>query len=230
LRIIHLSDFHLRRRWWPEYDELIRRVSDDPPDLLLITGDFVDNKFDHRPTLPVLRRLLGGLCAAGRCYGVLGNHDGDLVGPLLGQLGVQLLDGRRTLCNFRGHDVELIGLPGPERGDITPRVLAGFPPRDVNTPRIVLSHYPDTINIGTALEADLFLTGHTHGGQVCLPSGRALITHDSLPKTTCKGVSRHGRTWLVINRGFGFAGIPLRLFCPAEVIELRLLPARDSRA
>jgi predicted MPP superfamily phosphohydrolase len=67
---------------------------------------------------------------------------------------------------------------------------------------------------------DLFLCGHTHGGQVCLPGGRALLTHDKLPKHICKGIFRAGNTWMAISRGFGFAGMPARVFCPSEVIEI----------
>ena len=90
-------------------------------------------------------------------------------------------------------------------------------------PRIVLAHYPDLITSSAAMRPDLYLAGHTHGGQICLPGGRAILTHDHLPRHLCKGAHELGDgTCLVVNRGLGFATIPLRMFCPAEVIEIVL--------
>jgi uncharacterized protein len=72
------------------------------------------------------------------------------------------------------------------------------------------------------LSPDLILSGHTHGGQVCLPGGYPLITHDALPRAYASGVHRIGQSWLVVSRGMGFAQFCLRLFCPAETLEIRL--------
>jgi uncharacterized protein len=224
LRMIHLSDLHLRPHWTAAYDRFIHRLAEDPPDLLLITGDFVETKRNQLPVLPTVRRLLGRLSARHGIFAITGNHDGDLLAPHLSALNVAFIDGQ-SLTLRPGTSpcrLELIGLPGPYRHDFDPAFLRRIPPRVCGVPRIVLSHYPDLYRQTQPLNADLFLAGHTHGGQVCLPGGRALITHDALPKHLCKGVHRFGRTHLVINRGFGFASIPLRLFCPAEVIEIIL--------
>ena len=51
--------------------------------------------------------------------------------------------------------------------------------------------------------------------------GYPLMTHDSLPKRMSQGVHRTHGTWLIVGRGFGFSTWPFRLFCPAEVIEVR---------
>ena len=72
------------------------------------------------------------------------------------------------------------------------------------------------------LQPDLYLAGHTHGGQICLPNERAILTHDSLPRTMCKGAHEINGTCLVVGRGFGFTTIPVRAFAPAEVVEVRL--------
>ena len=95
--------------------------------------------------------------------------------------------------------------------------------RRENTLRIVLSHFPDHLpRVQYALQPDLFLAGHTHGGQVCLPGGWPILRHDTMPRRLCSGIHWVERTWLVANRGFGFSGMQLRLFCPAEVLDLRL--------
>ena len=77
------------------------------------------------------------------------------------------------------------------------------------------------------LRADFFLAGHTHGGQICLPGGRPIITHDGMPRGQCKGVFRMDGTWYVVSRGFGFAGIPVRVNCPPEVGEVEMVRAPE---
>ena len=94
--------------------------------------------------------------------------------------------------------------------------------RTPGVPRIILSHYPDLLGAALPLDPDLYLTGHTHGGQICWPNGWALLTHDRLPRRFCKGVHRIGPTWYSVSNGFGFTGISLRVFCPAEVTEFTL--------
>jgi hypothetical protein len=72
-------------------------------------------------------------------------------------------------------------------------------------------------------KADVVFTGHTHGGQVCLPGGWPPITHDLLTRRFSSGLHRfEGNFWLSVSRGCGFSKYPIRLFCPAEVIELLL--------
>ncbi len=224
LRIVHLSDFHLRTHWARAYDELIDLLHQDAADLLLVTGDFVEDKRNPRPALPNLRRLVRGLTARLGCWGILGNHDRYHLAPYLHGSNVTLLDGRRQLLGYRGATIELIGLPGVDRFDLSEEFVQSIPPREAASLRVVLSHFPDHIRRTSALRADLFLAGHTHGGQVCLPfaGGFPILRHDSLPRRLCKGAHRVDDTWLVVNRGFGFSGPPVRLFCSCEVIEIRL--------
>jgi len=191
--------------------------------VLLITGDFVDNKHDHRPGLATLGRLLPRLKSRLGTYGILGNHDADVMSPYLTEMGVRLLDGRRArLESGGGAAIELIGLPGVARGDLDVHFIAGQPAKEPGVLRIVLSHYPDHILRVRPLGADVFLAGHTHGGQICLPGGVPIITHDRMPRRLSKGIHRHDATWYIVSRGFGYASLPARLFCPAEVAEIVL--------
>lgn len=225
LRIVHVTDIHLRTRWARGYDLLLERLAAAAPDLLLVTGDFVDDKRNHVPALPTLYRLLEGFRARLGCYGILGNHDTLALGPRLAGTNVRLLSGRRELIPVGGAAVELIGLPGARRKHLPPDFAATMPPRDGNPPgtvRIVLSHYPDHLRRTAILRPDLFLAGHTHGGQCCLPGGTPIIKHDSLPRRLCAGVHRVDDTWLVVGRGLGTTTLPIRVFCPPEVIEIRL--------
>jgi predicted MPP superfamily phosphohydrolase len=223
MRVVHVTDIHLRRFWSGGYDRLIRILEDDPPELLLITGDFVDGKLDHRPALPVLERLIPQLRAKHGVYGIIGNHDGDLIRARLGSLGVRFIEHQfvRLPIDDVG-EIELVGLPGVKRYDFDPAFVAKVPPRRAGVPRLILGHYPDFARFVAPLQADAMFVGHTHGGQICLPNGYPPMTHDKLPHRMARGVHQFGNTRLFVNRGFGTTRWPIRLFCPAEVIEIRL--------
>jgi len=228
VRIVHLSDLHLKKRWPASLQRLLERLRANPPHLLLITGDFVEDLLDHRPALPLVRRFAEGLSARWGVFAIAGNHDGDLLGPRLGGWGIEYIDGRYV--RLGGADgqaaIELIGLPGVRRSDLDEAFLERIPPRLPGAPRIVLGHFPDQVHAARRLGADLMLAGHTHGGQICLPGGRALMSHDSLPKQMARGQHRFGKTLLVVSRGLGTTRLPVRVFCPPQVVELTLRRAR----
>jgi predicted MPP superfamily phosphohydrolase len=199
------------------------RVNADPPDLVLFTGDFVDDKRDHRCALPLVERLIKCLQPKVGMFAAVGNHDADLLPPRLVAMGVRVLLNERIEVPVNGRPIELIGLPGPDRIDFDERFVRSVPSRREGVPRIVLSHYPDLFPLSRPLNPDLYLAGHTHGGQICPPGETALLTHDTLPRTLAKGAHNDNGSCLFVNRGFGFTTIPLRLFCPAEVVEIELL-------
>ena len=226
LRVVHLTDIHALPPWRGAYDRLIARLADDPPDLVLVTGDVVEDKFDHRPALPTVERLMRAIAPLSRLgtWAIAGNHDGDLLAARLPGWGVNLLDGRLArLAAADGTAVELLGLRGVDRRDLSPDWLAALPPKRPGAVRLALSHYPDHVRRLDGASVDVTFAGHTHGGQVCLPGGRPLLTHDSLPRAMSAGVHRYGDGWLVVGRGFGFSKYPVRAFCPAEVVEVRLV-------
>lgn len=227
LRILHLTDLHMRPRWSKVYDQVIENVASNPPDLIAMTGDFVENKINPESTLPFVERLVRTLPARLGIFAVLGNHDGHLIGAHFARWNVQLIDNRIVRLGRGNAVIELIGLEGVVRQDLDVQRLNQLPQKPAGALRIALSHYPDAILRAAQIKPDLFLAGHTHGGQVCLPGGIPIITHDSLPRRYNSGIHRFGDTWLIVNRGLGFAGIPLRLFCPAEIIEIKVMSAED---
>jgi predicted MPP superfamily phosphohydrolase len=221
-RILHISDIHARRTWDEAYDDLIARVRAYPPDLIVHTGDYVDDKHDSRRQFPVARKLINSLQARLGSVSILGNHDGDLLGPPLASTNLIPVDHRRLALHSGSATIELIGIAGVERTDLDPVFLHSLPAKQPGTLRILLSHFPDLIRKTRFLGADIYLAGHTHGGQVCFPGQIPLIRHDSLPYQLISGINRWHGTWLVVNRGLGFSSIPIRVFCPAEVIEIVL--------
>lgn len=220
LRLIQLTDLHFRPYWTKGHDQVLQAVRDAKPDLIFVTGDFVDCKWDRRAAVPFVKRFLDGLEARAGIYGVLGNHDTDFMSTHLTEGNLTLL--YRSHAELHAHDgtVELIGVPAVGRYDLDDEFLRQIPPHDPKALRIALTHYPDHILRLRELHPHMVFAGHTHGGQVCLPGGRPLVTHDSLPRHTCCGVHRYEDIWLIVSRGIGFSTLPFRTFCPSEVIEI----------
>ena len=86
--------------------------------------------------------------------------------------------------------------------------------------RLMLAHYPSWISTAADLGVHLLFAGHTHGGQIRLPNGRALTNACDLPLGMSCGVLRHRDTLVAISRGLGEVGFffnTFRAFCPAHV-------------
>jgi predicted MPP superfamily phosphohydrolase len=222
LRIVQLTDIHLTRTWWPAYDQIIERIRSNPPDIVLITGDFVWQKWDNRRAMPNVRRFVDPLVARYGIFAVLGNHDGDQVGPYVAASQVQLIEGESRTIDIRGEKVELIGVPGASRNDVIGSELHALAQEPRPALRIAIAHYPDTFRKIAPARPHLFFAGHTHGGQICLPGGFPPITHDSLPRKYAKVIHRIEDTWFIVSRGLGYTNIPVRIFCPSEIIEVVL--------
>ena len=114
LRILHLSDFHTRSYWQPAYDILVERVKNNPPDLILFTGDFVDSKYDPRQQIPTAGKLVDNLKSRLGLFAILGNHDGDLVGAAMEKYNLTFLGNQRMVITSNSSTIELIGIRGVE--------------------------------------------------------------------------------------------------------------------
>jgi predicted MPP superfamily phosphohydrolase len=224
--VIHLSDVHLRTRWEPVLDPVVDLVRSSGAEAVLCSGDWVDHKHNHLPALPHLHRLLTAIRTEGGTFSVIGNHDGPHLARHAIEQGspVTFVDHRRVTVRARSREVELIGVGGWKRKHARTRFLARFPSRKPGLPRIVLAHYPSSIRmVSLHLQPDLFLSGHTHGGQVCLPLCGPLFTHDDMPTRYSSGIHRWCDTWMSISRGIGFSHRQLRTFCPPEVAVITLV-------
>jgi predicted MPP superfamily phosphohydrolase len=104
--------------------------------------------------------------------------------------------------SIRGRSVWVGGLAVGAKGALR-GLLASAPPDQL---RILLHHYPDAVLRAAKIGVDLYLAGHTHGGQVALPFYGALVTLSTLGKAFESGLHRVGNTWEYTNRGLGMEG------------------------
>ncbi len=220
LRIAHLSDFHLRRIDEVERQalEAVRRAG---PDLICLTGDFVDEKKDLQLIVPYLMEL----CRGKRSYAVLGNHDyGEGADPEglkreLGRVGVRLLVNEAVEERFKGARIRIAGVDDPHTGRANAAAALGAGKAAFT---LLLAHSPDVLLDPASSGADLVLCGHTHGGQVRLPVVGPLVTNTRVGRRAAAGEVEVGGVRCYVTRGLGASGIRARLFCRPELALLRL--------
>ena len=228
LRIVQITDPHLGP--FMSVDRL-RKIAEDAvvkqPDLVCLTGDFLTMESQSDPEL--LRRALEPLAALkGRVFACHGNHDHEapaIVRSALMANGIVLLvDDAATLDTEAGR-VHIIGMDfaWQQRAERMQRVCAEHP-RIPGTTRIVMLHDPGAFKHLPEGEADLVLSGHTHGGQVGLLSLGLSWTFLRLFGISIPdhGFWARGRDRMYVHRGTGHYGFPLRVGVPAEESLLRI--------
>lgn len=225
-RIAFLADVH-RGPFMSEQriGNVVMSVNKARPDVIGLGGDYVHRSKRY---IPSVWRELGALRAPLGVYGVLGNHDywesRDLSLKAMAQAGVVNLTNRNVTLERGGKRIFIAGVDDFWAGkpDLE-AALKGVPEDGV---AIVLCHNPDYIEEQTDLRAKLWLSGHTHGGQVCMPSGRPFIHPSKCGLRYIAGLATCEGMQIYVSRGVGTVTPPWRLNCPAEVpiIELRALP------
>lgn len=232
LRIVQIADPHLGP-WQPERT-LHARVGElvaHGPDLVLLTGDFLTMEGMGSPG--ALARALTPLRALpGRCFAIFGNHDHespDEVRSALASNGVRLLVDEEALVDTPAGRVQLLGADyvGRGRKEHLARLAARFP-RCGDALRVLLLHDPLGFPLAPRDDADLVLSGHTHGGQLGLVSLGRAWTVLSRTRWPDHGLFGLGRGRLYVHRGTGFYGFPLRIGVPGEMSVLEI--SRSSGA
>ncbi|MGI6611129.1 MAG: metallophosphoesterase [Limnochordia bacterium] len=217
MRLLHLTDLHLRAD--EKYEEkLLSLVAEARPDLILLTGDYVD----HPKRLFSLREMATALTATHQVVAVLGDNDLEEPAPIqrtLEEAGITVLRNESIPFHREGATLYVAGIDDPR---FPSSDLAGALATTRSSPCVLLSHSAEVFAEAEAAGVDLLLCGHTHGGQVCLPYWGALYTNDRLGRRYASGLIRQGKLHIHVSTGVGYAKLPIRLFCPPEIVCLTL--------
>jgi predicted MPP superfamily phosphohydrolase len=233
LRAAFLSDLHygpttgrnaLRQAW--------KIARDARPDVVFLGGDYL---YADERGLPVLLRELqrwqhdpppGGI------YACLGNHDyyagRETIQTCLKACGVRVLVNDAAPLPTPWKGVWIAGVDDPWCGE--PDLKAALKGVSQGASTLLLAHNPDICEDTNMRRCAITLCGHTHGGQVCLPSGDPLHVPAKHGKEYSSGLFRHAGQWLFVSRGVGTVGLPIRLFCPPEVALFEFTGRASSRA
>ena len=219
-RILHLSDLHVDALPGT-FEAALDLTAGLEVDLCVLTGDYrrrVDGPFEH--ILAPLEELVSGLRAREGCYAILGNHDcADMV-PGLERIGITVLINQSRSLERAGAQLHLTGsddvhyyFTEAARAALE-RAPEGF--------KIALVHSAELAGVAAELGFRLYLAGHTHGGQVCLPGGRPIFTHLSRHRGYASGLWRHGGMLGYTTTGVGVSGLPIRFSSRGEVALITL--------
>ncbi len=213
-RLLQLTDLHLDlcTDLTPVIAELVRST---PHDAAVVTGDY-RNKTDgdYGPCMREMAKITGELSP--ERWGILGNHDFIEMVPSLEHAGLPILLNEVAAIRRGTDELWIAGIDDPhfyKTHDLA-KVRAAIPDAAC---AILLAHSPEVYPEAEPFGFDLQLSGHTHGGQLCLPGGRAVIVPCKVPKPFIRGRWSHGRLQGYTSPGTGSCAVPARLFCPPEI-------------
>jgi len=232
--LAHLSDLHMNGSGERE-KKVLGLLSDIRPDLVLMTGDYIAWKKDVRPALDFLSKLKAPLGV----FAVLGDYDYSVSRQsclFCHEKGT----GRRT----RAHTVRMLRNETATLDTGIGRLAVfGFDEKDdgaeidalvrneipENVPALVLAHNPLKFQKIDPAHPVLMLAGDTHGGQIPLPGFLWRCLGYEKNAVYNSGMFREGRKILSVSRGIGTSHLPIRLFCPAEIVVYHFSEEETAR-
>lgn len=219
-KIVHISDFHCKN-FGDKEEKLINAITEEHPDLIVFTGDSID---DEHP-IDNYRYLIEGIAGIAPIYYINGNHEYDALAPyqemldLYEEYHIINLNDSSAVISKDGESILLSGLDFRMtmkglRNEITYANTSVF--------NILLYHGTDKFDGIAPYNYDLVLSGHTHGGIVCLPFIGGIISNEKelFPKYD-SGIYTVGNSTMISSRGLGDAAVP-RFHNPREVVSITL--------
>lgn len=214
LRVLQIADLHT------DLDDalpdaVIARLQGLDYDLCINTGDFRNRTRDSLHASMAATRVIYEHIH-GPKYGIFGNHDFLEKVPDLEAMGIRLLLNESVPIEKDGQQLWLSGIDDAhfyESHDIA-RARSQVPDSAF---AIMLSHTPQTYREVEAAGYRFMLSGHTHGGQICLPGGHIISGHCPTPRPMWRGPWQYGQLKGYTSPGTGSGSSPLRFNCPPEL-------------
>ena len=212
--ILQLSDLHVDMNEHA-MERLAALLQDVDYDLCVLTGDYRAQTFGpYDAALAGMERICS--CLKKPVYGVLGNHDTICMVPRLEEMGVRML---LNECATIEHDNARIYLAGIDdahfyRADNIEKAASAIPTDQFS---ILLSHTPEIYLQAAHADFDVLLSGHTHGGQICLPGGIPITLDSVLPRRMGAGAWGYHNMIGYTSVGAGSSVVPVRFNCPPEI-------------
>ena len=226
-RLLHVTD--------PHFDSLpgtAERIAElirpHAADLLVLTGDYRRRVHGpHEQIVPALGTVLDAARIADGALAILGNHDTVAMVADFERLGVRVLANETVAVRRGGEALHLTGFDDVHYyyTDATDAAAKAAPPGF----KIALVHSPEFALHAARAGYGLYLCGHTHGGQICLPGGRPILTASSFGHRYAAGVWRRRQMLGYTSRGAGASGLPVRFFSRGEVTVITLRRGATGR-
>ena len=226
--IIQISDLH-DAEFGENQKNLIEKVKEIDPDIIVITGDFIDFS---RYNIKNSSNFISGVSDSYKVYYVPGNHEAALksryeeVQDNLQKAGATVLDNENYKICKDNKCINLIGIQDisfieNKDKNILKNTISEL--KNESLYNILLSHRPNLWETYEKAGMDLVLSGHAHGGQIRLPFNNGLYAPDQgvFPQYT-SGANKFGNTLVVISRGLGNSRFPFRVNNRPEIVNIIL--------
>jgi predicted MPP superfamily phosphohydrolase len=212
--ILHMSDLHADMSHGA-MQQVIALLHGLDYDACVLTGDFRGKTFGpFMPAIECLERVRTHL--RGPVYGVLGNHDTIRMVPALEAMGINMLLNECVAIERSGARIHLAGIDDAHFFRVDNIAKAGDAiPQGAFA--VLLSHTPEVYRQAAHAEFDLMLSGHTHGGQICLPGGIPITLDSKLPRRLGAGAWTYQGMAGYTSVGAGSSIVAVRLNCPPEI-------------
>ena len=212
--ILHLSDMHVDMNE-VAMQHLIELVGDMRYDLCVLTGDYRGKNFGpFEATLDGVARVRAHLKEP--VYGVMGDHDTIQMVPGLEAMGIRMLLNESAVIVRGDQQIYLAGIDDAHRFkvDNIEKAASQIPSGKFS---ILLSHTPEIYRQAAQADFNLLLSGHTHGGQICLPGSIPIILDAVLPRWMGAGPWQYHNMTGYTSVGAGSSVVPVRFNCPPEI-------------
>lgn len=220
-RILLLTDLHLDGLKGLTED-LAAQIEKMEVDICLIGGDIRMKTYGAMaPCLAELRRLIPHIRSRHGIFAVLGNHDCIEMAVDMEASGLIMLINDSWEISKNDESIWLVGVDDPHyyRVDNAQQAVQSIP---VHGFKIFLAHSPEAYRSAADAQSQLYLCGHTHGGQICLPGCGPIFTNSRAPRFTAAGCWQHKGMTGYTSSGAGASGVPLRFNCPGEITLITL--------
>lgn len=222
LRIVHIADMQVDGRTGAsKLDPYINAVNSLNPDLILFSGDAVTSGTSF---IEQAAEAMGKLKARLGIFACVGDHDyfadRKLVVDLLQAKGIVVLENKTATLAVDDGSIVITGVTNVYRNNVSEQTVNKLAQqRSQAALSILLTHQPSTwlVRVAAEREYDLFLGGHTHGGQIVFPLPGFLLTGSTFETDYVTGFYRVGSMLVSINNGLGLTLAPIRYNAPAEV-------------
>lgn len=212
--ILQLSDLHVEMSE-AAMTRVIALLKESRYDICILTGDYRAKTYGPYDTtlagVAMLREALNGTI-----YGVLGNHDTICLVPGLEEMGIKVLLNESETIERGGERIHLAGIDDAHffQMDNIEKAAAAIPHDEFS---VLISHTPEIYRQAAHADFNLLLSGHTHGGQICLPGGIPITLDSVLPRSMGSGPWKHHDMIGYTSVGAGVSVVPVRFNCPPEI-------------
>ena len=212
--IVQLSDLHVEMSE-AAMERVIDLLGEAHYDICVLTGDYRGRTCGpYDTTLAGMARVRAGL--KGPIYGVLGNHDTICMVPGLEAMGIRMLLNESDVIECSGQRLHLGGIDDAHfyGMDNIEKAAVAIPHDEFS---ILISHTPEVYRQAARADFNLLLSGHTHGGQICLPGGIPITLDSLLPRSMGSGPWKYHDMIGYTSVGAGSSVVPVRFNCPPEI-------------